>query len=229
MVDSWNPAVLNDGLRSGAAGGGGGTTVEANPEGEATATLSKLGVDDTIYGIPAPTTVVANPEGEATSDLTKLQVGSSVYGIPAPTTVEANPAGSATVDLEKLQVGSTIYGMPAPSVEYSTTEKAIGKWTDGSTLYQRSFYTESISTDWNVINDATLNVLGYVNEVSFFDGTSSLGYHRFALDSAYGGTTVSFIVNDTVHNGTTHGNVHIVVSGSNMSYRAAVTLIYTKA
>lgn len=34
-------------------GGGGGTTVVANPEGSATADLSKLQVGTTIYGIPA--------------------------------------------------------------------------------------------------------------------------------------------------------------------------------
>lgn len=35
------------------AGGGGGTTVVANPEGSATADLSKLQVGETIYGVPA--------------------------------------------------------------------------------------------------------------------------------------------------------------------------------
>lgn len=33
--------------------GGGGTSVVPNPEGEATETLTKLGVNDTVYGIPS--------------------------------------------------------------------------------------------------------------------------------------------------------------------------------
>lgn len=117
------------------------------------------------------------------------------------------------------------------STEYSTSEQLIGKWTDGKDLFRRTFTINNWgSNDWNPINDPTLNVLGFVNEVSYFDGTSSAGYHRFSLNSSYGGTTVSFIVNDTAYNyNTTHGNVHVVVSGSNMSYGASVTIIYTKA
>lgn len=34
-------------------GGGGGASVVPNPEGEATETLTKLGVNDTVYGIPS--------------------------------------------------------------------------------------------------------------------------------------------------------------------------------
>lgn len=54
MFDSYNPAVLNEALQKG-AGGGGGTTVVANPEGAATAELSKLQVGESIYEIPVYT------------------------------------------------------------------------------------------------------------------------------------------------------------------------------
>lgn len=42
-----------------AGGGGGGTTVVANPEGSATADLSKLQVGETIYGVPATAAEIA--------------------------------------------------------------------------------------------------------------------------------------------------------------------------
>ena len=69
-----------------ATGGGGGTTVVANPEGTATSDLNKLQVGEDIYGIPEGTGVVANPEGTATDDLEKLQVGEAIYAIPVADT-----------------------------------------------------------------------------------------------------------------------------------------------
>lgn len=78
MVDSTNPRVIADNIKELAANGG--TTVEANPEGAATADLEKLGVDGTVYGIPS---IEANPEGEATDNLEKLGVGGAVYEIPS--------------------------------------------------------------------------------------------------------------------------------------------------
>lgn len=58
-----------------------GVAVVANPEGEASADLTKLQVGEAIYGIPAK--VEANPEASATANLGKLKVGSVVYAIPA--------------------------------------------------------------------------------------------------------------------------------------------------
>jgi hypothetical protein len=184
-----------------------------------------------VKGIPTPVNVVANPEGEATADLEKLTVGDTTYEIPEGTVVEANPEGEASADLTKLTVGDTTYAIPVGGVTYSTTEQKIGKWVDGSDLYMRSFVNNAWSgTDWNFINDATLEIRGFVSDASYFDGTSSAGYHRFYLNTSYSGTTVTFIVNDTVYNSnTTHGNAHLLVTGSNMSYRAVVTIVYTKA
>ena len=54
MVDSTNPRVLADNIKMLAARGS-GSTVEANPEGAATANLEKLGVEGTVYGIPTYT------------------------------------------------------------------------------------------------------------------------------------------------------------------------------
>ena len=204
MMNTWNPAEIMERLNH---------------------------LESIVKGIPTPVDVVANPEGEASTDLEKLTVGDTTYAIPEGTAVEANPEGEASTDLTKLTVGETIYAIPVGGVEYSTTEQKIGKWVDGSDLYMRSFVNNQWGgSDWNFVNDPTLEIRGYVSEASYFDGTSSAGYHRFYFNTSYSGTTVTFIVNDTVYNSnTTHGNAHLIVSGSNMSYRAVATIIYTKA
>lgn len=72
-----------DYLKDKIGGGQGGSTVIANPEGEATEDLNKLQVEDTIYGIPQGTEVVANPELSGDEeDLTGLQVGDTKYKVP---------------------------------------------------------------------------------------------------------------------------------------------------
>ena len=74
--------------------GGGGTEVVANPEGEATTDLTKLQVDDTIYGIPEGTNVVANPTLEGTeSALTGLLVDDTKYAVVSGMTNPMTTAG----------------------------------------------------------------------------------------------------------------------------------------
>lgn len=59
--------------------------IEANPSGTPTETLTKLKIDNTIYGVDAGgTEVEANPAGAATDTLTKLKVGNTVYGVETP-------------------------------------------------------------------------------------------------------------------------------------------------
>lgn len=59
------------------------------------------------------------------------------------TTVIANPAGSATETLNKLQVGSTIYDVPSGggggSVDFTTSWTPICQWTDGRSVYQKTY------------------------------------------------------------------------------------------
>lgn len=89
MVDSTNPRIIADNIKKLAASTGEIPIVEANPTGETTTDLEKLGVDGTVYGIPQGTIVEANPTGEATTDLEKLTVGETIYGIPKGGSVKA--------------------------------------------------------------------------------------------------------------------------------------------
>ena len=134
MIDSTNPRIMANNIRELAANSGGGGT-----------------------------TVVANPEGEATAALAKLQVGEGIYSIPQPTTVEANPVGEATTGLTKLEVGSTIYSIPQAytPISYSTTEQDTGlKWIDNSTIYSKTYEIENAATltsqQWSPISDINL-------------------------------------------------------------------------
>lgn len=100
MVDSTNPRVMADNIKMLAANGG--ATVEANPEGEATADLEKLEVDGTVYGIPS---IEVNPEGEATADLEKLEVDGTIYEIP-------EASGMPNLSATETLTGRTYLGSP---------------------------------------------------------------------------------------------------------------------
>ena len=111
-----------------ASASGGGADVEANPTGTATTDLTKLKVDDTIYGIPEGTNVVANPTLAGTeSALTGLQVGDTKYAVESGMT---NPMTA---------VGDMIYGgsngtptrLPRPS-----TTKYLRNTSGGSLSWE---------------------------------------------------------------------------------------------
>ena len=90
--------------------------VEANPQGTASTSLTKIKVGNNIYSI--------DDTGSIVSVFQTLSSGTEIAGItvdgnetklyaPTPTTVEANPAGTGSTDLTKLNVGGTIYNIPS--------------------------------------------------------------------------------------------------------------------
>ena len=225
MIDSTNIRIIADNIRhlfKKVDSIEPGTVVEGNPSGSGFNTLlTKIKIGSSKYKLPNQ--VVANPETESTTLLESLQVGSDEFVLPA--NVTANPEGTATSDLTKIGIGSGIFGIPVGGTEYSTTEKKIGKWTDGSDLYMITYETNSPPADWNPVNNSGIDIKGFISEASYVDTTSSAGYHRFSLNSSHGGTSVTFIVNDTQ---TTHGDAHVIISSNGTRYRAALTIIYTK-
>lgn len=138
MTDSTNPRVMADNIKIldkkiKAA------DVNANPEGEATGTLTKLGVDGSIYSIPQGTSVTANPEGEATETLTKLEVGTGIYSIPVYT-----------------------------PVDYSENEVNTGiKWIDGKTIYRKVITGNLTRGSWTTLTHGVsgniISVSGFVS------------------------------------------------------------------
>lgn len=65
--------------------------------------------------------VVANPSEAATSTLTKLTVDDVVYGIPQGISVEANTSDEATGTLNKLKVANVTYAIPVVEIEDLTS------------------------------------------------------------------------------------------------------------
>ena len=119
--------------------GGGGTEVVANPEGEATTDLTKLQVDDTIYGIPEGTEVVANPTLAGTeSALTGLQVGDTKYAVVSGMT---NPMTA---------VGDLIYG----GISGNPTRLSNQAVTDGHRYLHYQSLTNS--PEWGNITPSEL-------------------------------------------------------------------------
>ena len=83
---------------------GAGTEVEANPEGTATEDLTKIGIDDSIYGIPQGTPVVANPTLAGTeADLTGLEVAGTKYKVP-------QGGGTSQLYLHTIRIASPASG-----------------------------------------------------------------------------------------------------------------------
>ena len=138
--------------------GSGGTTVVPNPSGEATDTLKKLKIDQTIYDFAA-----SNVYGEASGAIASFADGS------------ANPLKSLVVDINPVQAGS---GTPAPdnvrpisgwsSVEVTVADDTTDPTTEetyeitlGQTVYggKLNVTTGELTVDWvNVIYDGTENI-----------------------------------------------------------------------
>lgn len=88
--------------------------IEANPEGEATDTLNKIKLFNTIYELSTGTTYSAG---------TNIQISEDNV---ISATIEANPAGTATAILEKLKVGNTIYNTDKPKYLHMLTINGRG-------------------------------------------------------------------------------------------------------
>ena len=129
------------GASSWVTGGGGGSTVIANPSGAATDSLTKISIDNVIYSLSGTGTYVeANPSGTSSTDLTSVELGSTIYNIPQGVNVVANPSGTASTDLTKVEIGSTIYSIPeGTAVEANPVASATDTLTKlevGSTVYE---------------------------------------------------------------------------------------------
>ena len=151
------------------ASGGGGADVEANPEGTATTDLTKLKVDDTIYGIPEGTNVVANPTLAGTEGaLTGLQVGDTKYAVVQglPTT-----GGTMTGDIT----------MSNDSAIKIDSTKAISKGTEysGNIKIGNGSYPIVLDYDSSLIHKKSSNL------IRIYDETNGVGVASATPSAAY--------------------------------------------
>ena len=90
-----------------------GHEVEANPSGEATSNLTKLGIDGTIYNLAGGSEVIANPSGASTGgNLTKLGINGVNYDLAGGSEVIVNPPGEfANTYINTLKINEQTYGI----------------------------------------------------------------------------------------------------------------------
>lgn len=117
--------------------------------------------------------------------------------------------------------GSVLGGSGGGSVEYSTTEKAVGKWINGSTLYQRTF-TGTTSSSSNETNVASLSG-SYV--VRSFEGAFKQESSGCEVPIIYSQVTDSNDWMNCYHYG---GYITLSYGSNNRSKEYWVTIRYTK-
>lgn len=187
------------------SGGGGGTTVVANPEGEATDELEKLQVGNDIFSIPqggsgADTEIIADDFDPTES----YAVGE--YVVYEGTLYKCTTAHTGAWDASNFDDTQVMAEMPTPMpaadmsevvtplpsvmsrrFKYSTEEQVVGEWIDGKPLYEKTCVlpsTISIETSsWTSFSgisasdwDLVISALCILNTgVTFPIGGSRLG------------------------------------------------------
>lgn len=119
-------------------GAGGGTYVEANPEGEATDTLEKLMVEDTIYNVRNVPDASSAHNGDV---LTKIASG--VAWLPPTKELPTYTSG------DNGKVLKIVNGSPTWDylVKYSTNEHVVGVWVDGVTpVYEKTIFNNNLQS-----------------------------------------------------------------------------------
>ncbi len=160
--DDFDATNVKDAIVEASSGGGGGTTVVANPEGSATANLSKLQVGTTIYGIPAEAgdisydntssgmtaddvqeaideldTIIGGITELIPSDATSLNKLATAADIPGTATTQT--AGIVQPDGTTITINNGVIsasGGSGSGETYSETETEIGTWLDAP-LYRK--------------------------------------------------------------------------------------------
>lgn len=160
-------------------GAGGGTYVEANPEGEATDTLKKLMVEDKIFKIRNVPDASSSQNGDV---LTKIASG--VAWLPP---IEELPTYTSGDNGKVLKIvnGSPTWDYP---VVYSTEEHIVGKWIDDRPLYEKTLFAATILNEGTTTLDTSINLnnteLMFLNSLhysfnNYIEGTN-MGF-EFAL------------------------------------------------
>lgn len=185
-------------------------------------------------GVQTSTTIVPNPTTQATQELTKLQINETIYELSGGSEVEPNPEDDPTDTLEKLEIDGTVYELAGsgtgivllPSI-YSTKEKAVGIWTDGKPLYQKTYIVSSVTSQ-----RVELDTITDIDRLVDFHGTFNRYINDVTTKYVIDGRTESATYNDY---GCTWGQASDGVLSINFygySYTEitsiAATVLYTK-
>ncbi len=104
--------------------------------------------------------------------------------------------------------------------EYSTTEKEVGTWIDGSTIYEQTIYVSALPNN-NAANITTPSGLKWlIDAEGFMNSRTQTGYMRTLPFAAGGANDVRIDLNG--------GILRVVTFSDWSSYEAYITVRYTK-
>lgn len=134
--------------------------------------------------------VIANPSGQATETLTKLQVEETIYGISGGggsaniwegTQAELEEQFDDIPNETAIIVIDDEEAVDASAEIYSEDERLIGLWTDNKPLYQKTFVTEKT----NIVGNSTINVN---SEISSLNVDEVISYKNILTYTISGGS-----------------------------------------
>ena len=175
---------------------------------------------------------ILDSSGTAVAQESNLQfVGLSVTDNSTDEITEVAGEGLNADSIDDIASANTIN--PAVIIgdanNYSTSEKIVGKWIDGKTLYQKTYITNTPSaTTEGTIASTTIEIqsLNYdqiVNIKGVFKLTSNSVLYCFNLPVISGSKTVRAVVDET--------HTDLLIQNNSLSYNnmpVYVTLQYTK-
>lgn len=112
------------------------------------------------------------------------------------------------------------YGAGGGGVRYSTDEKVVGTWIDGSAIYEKTIYVDSFpnNTSKNLSTPANLDML--IDSFGFMKSTTLTGYFRTLPFAAGGSNDVRVDLNG--------GTLRVVTFSDWSGYDGYLTIRYTK-
>jgi len=113
------------------------------------------------------------------------------------------------------------------SIEYSTTEKVIGKWIDGKAIYQKTALVENISISSN--SDANVNISDYFTGLSKLLSAEIISNDGNIIPAINVSSSLSAYSIGVSYDVTSDHIVFSRGSGSNITISVYITLRYTKS
>lgn len=222
------------------SGGGGGTTVVANPEGTATDELEKLQVGNDIYSIPqggggADTEIIADDfdptesyavgayvvyEGTLYKCTTAHTGAWDVSDFDATQVMEEMPTPMPAADMSDIV--NPLPGVMSRRHKYSTEEQVVGTWIDGKPVYEKVIIQTdyNINSSWKYVSTGIVN-LGEVVELKGTFAKSESGTDIYSLSYGGGESFISLVIDKS--------NDKIAIkSGESRTGKLIVVIKYTK-
>lgn len=172
----WEICLITDEMAT-----SGGTNVIANPSGQATETLTKLQVEETIYGISGgggSANIWTGTQAEYEAQASQIADGTLV---------------TITDDEQEVVEGGTIY---------SEEEQIIGLWKDNRPLYQKSYVVTSsvsVTSSWTNTGITLPNEVDRIVNGEVYRNTSAgLFSASFNIDTSNHALRIRFASSETL-------------------------------